>query len=341
MSEGQSSFLPCFRYRQSACSVEIKHIQPEVNGIRVERDGDKQSEFDSLLFHRWKDSMEKGCFRYTLDHVKCRTIPGEQGFVAQFNDKRTTKRRKPPRITDIRQPFNPDNFNFNKIKEGEKLFSFCPEEEDTMLQDAEKSTNLIIINDSPVDVGHVLLVPSINKCLPQVLTEESLHLALDMMLLSKHRGLRVCWNSLGALASVNHLHFHAMFLDHSLLVEKIDAVHLACSCYEVVNQSTRGFAFQLHGNTINTLARLIFKVSCYLTDRQVPHNMCMSRGDAFPLAMQEETPNKIDEPTTIRVLLWPKKPMFDFKDDPPFLNACIEPGGFLVMKDLSSRCHVT
>lgn len=48
--EVQCSVLPCFRYQQSACGTRKKHVQPGINGIRGESDGDKQSEVQIMLF---------------------------------------------------------------------------------------------------------------------------------------------------------------------------------------------------------------------------------------------------------------------------------------------------
>lgn len=50
-----------------------------------------------------------------------------------------------------------------------------------------KENNMIIINVSPITYGHVLLVPNIKSGLPQVFTESSLRLAMEVVALSKHR----------------------------------------------------------------------------------------------------------------------------------------------------------
>ena len=41
------------------------------------------SQFDDEIFKRWDNAMELGCFKYNLDFVKRRIIPGKYNFVAQ------------------------------------------------------------------------------------------------------------------------------------------------------------------------------------------------------------------------------------------------------------------
>merc|ERR1740122_679363 len=65
-------------------------------------------------------------------------------------------------------------------------------------------------NVNPVCKGHTLLVPDILAGLPQVLTEEALLLGLGFAARAAHR-MWLSFNSIGAGASVNHLHWQAFF----------------------------------------------------------------------------------------------------------------------------------
>ena len=69
---------------------------------------------------RWDETMQRGgVFRYSLDDVTTRVIDGRYGLVAQRNPKRFSHRRKPGDMQKLTQPFNPTQFNFNKIKKEE------------------------------------------------------------------------------------------------------------------------------------------------------------------------------------------------------------------------------
>lgn len=70
------------------------------------------------------------------------------------------------------QDFDPGRFNFTKIPQKEILFHLDQTaatarfEHSAMMSD---SPNLVLINVSPIEYGHVLLVPRVLDCLPQVL----------------------------------------------------------------------------------------------------------------------------------------------------------------------------
>ena len=70
----------------------------------------------------------------------------------------------------------------------------------------------LIVNVSPLTPGHFILVPFVRSRLPQVLTADALLLALVLVQASRRPDFRVTFNSLGAWASVNHLHLHGVYL---------------------------------------------------------------------------------------------------------------------------------
>lgn len=71
---------------------------------------------------------------------------------------------------------------------------------------------------SPIDYGHVLLIPRILDCLPQRLDEQSFLLAVYVAREAETPYFRVAYNSLGAFATINHLHFQVADLLIQLLV---------------------------------------------------------------------------------------------------------------------------
>jgi hypothetical protein len=64
-----------------------------------------------------------------------------------------------------------------------------------------------IINVSPIEYGHVLLVPRVMDCLPQLVDPGTVLLALRFAMEAANPYFRVGYNSLGAYATINHLHF--------------------------------------------------------------------------------------------------------------------------------------
>ncbi|XP_078592944.1 GDP-D-glucose phosphorylase 1-like isoform X2 [Branchiostoma floridae x Branchiostoma japonicum] len=303
-----------------------------------------RSKFDEELCRRWDEAMEAGIFRYKLDALQTKILPGTLRFVAQLNVKRAQERRAPQNIIGMNHPFDPKKFNFTKIKPGEVLFELCPERDSSHQENervsqngtasdeaptskkVKKSSHVVIINVSPLAYGNILLVPSLQDCQPQVLTEEALLLAIEMTLLSQHQGFRMGFNSLCAYSSVNHLHFHGYYLEHELGTESCvtvpfhSGIHVLNSDYPAL-----GFAFQLQGKDVTGLARQVYQVANYLQSHEIAHNVFMTRGTQF--GEDANSPNR-----TLRVYLWPRRPVTGAKDDFVFNPALCELAGHLPIK---------
>ena len=65
----------------------------------------------------------------------------------------------------------------------------------------------VFINVSPIEYGHVLLVPRALDRLQQLVDPASLRLALHFAREAGNPYFRLAFNSLGAYGTVNHLHF--------------------------------------------------------------------------------------------------------------------------------------
>lgn len=150
------------------------------------------------------------------------------------------------RIDEVLQPFDENKFNFTKIRQEEVLFRF--EESDNgkavFFHNASVTTsespNVVAINVriheptaricslifdttrclvtffflqvSPIGYGHMLLIPCVLDCLPQRIDKKSFLLAMSMAKEANTPFFRVGYNSLGAFATINHLHFQVVKL---------------------------------------------------------------------------------------------------------------------------------
>lgn len=187
--------------------------------------------------------MQKGLFRYDVTACETKVIPGKYGFIAQLNEGRHLKKRPTEfRVDKVLQPFDESKFNFTKVGQEEVLFQF-EASEDGEVQfhpsapiDVENSPSVVAINVcflslciilfltsyfskylyhlpstiqqvSPIEYGHVLLIPRILERLPQRIDRESFLLALHMAAEAGNPYFRLGYNSLGAFATINHLHF--------------------------------------------------------------------------------------------------------------------------------------
>ena len=76
-----------------------------------------------------------------------------------------------------------------------------------LLGQVSGSPNLVYINVSPIEYGHVLLVPKVLDDLPQLADPATMLLALRFCQAADNPYFRLAFNSLGAYATINHLHF--------------------------------------------------------------------------------------------------------------------------------------
>ena len=290
---------------------------------------------DQMLRRLWLDRMERGGFffyqlrRNELDADTRFTTPlgSEKPFCVQFNRHRGTQKRRGVAVTSVRQPFDPSGFNFLQVKLEEVLFILPsqsaadvsggddlrrgmggytadgtggtqPGGMTAMISLQGQSPHLVVINASPIEQMHCLFCPRTFDRLPQQLTPDSVEAALAFASLSRDPSLRMGFNSLGAAASVNHLHFHVYRLAAKLPLECSAARVLRTvrggTFAELVGYPIPGFVFQFAaftdpgvdggnggggrqaGRTKLTLLQLLHCCTAALQAHGAAHNLCIT-----------------------------------------------------------------
>ncbi|KAL1122151.1 hypothetical protein AAG570_003556, partial [Ranatra chinensis] len=163
-------------------------------------------------------------------------------------------------------------------------------------------TSYIVINVSPLEIGHSLLLPSLFLGLPQILTLKSLKLAVDILLTSGSPAFRVGFNGLCAYATVNHLHFHVYYLNCQMLLEYLDVEHLSGRCYQLPSTYPgRGYVFQIRSNDeIDPVLRDVATLTDYFIENNIAHNLYFSRGTSFGNSSSTSPRD------CVRIFLWPR-----------------------------------
>nr|XP_004658249.2 GDP-D-glucose phosphorylase 1 [Jaculus jaculus] len=317
--------IPDFVYGQKELTMEGIHWPRNAPGAL---DTLPVSRFDSALLSAWRQRVELGLFRYRLGELQTRILPGSVGFVAQLNIERGVQRRQPQNIKSVRQAFDPEQFNFNKIRPGEVLFRLHPEPNGQAV--LEQEDILVVINVSPLEWGHVLLVPEPARGHPQRLLPGVLRAGLEAVLLSLHPGFRVGFNSLGGLASVNHLHLHGYYLAHRLPVEGAPSTPLDPEGHMHLLQAfpAPGFLFYTSGSgpDLESLISRVCRATDYLSDHEIAHNLFITRGSP------PGKPSPSSPLTGVRVILWARKSSFGIKESGAFNVALCELAGHLPVK---------
>ncbi|XP_018620619.1 GDP-D-glucose phosphorylase 1 [Scleropages formosus] len=298
------------------------------------------SRFDETLRSGWSAKMRQGLFRYELGDLQTRVLPGALRFVAQLNILRGTERRKPQEISSIRQHFDAKQFNFNRIHSDEIVFEMSKEDggatgaEPPWSCERQRSHQdgagrmLVVINVSPLEFGHCLLIPDPALCLPQILTPFAIQIGMESIFLSSHPGFRVGFNSLGAFASVNHLHLHCYYLDHELRIESAPTKPLVPDkAFHCMTDFPPGFVFYTEGEHLEGMAATICQLTDYLAERNIAHNLFLTRGCPPKSCCSPSV-----ERSGVRILIWPRLSCFGAKEESAFNVALCELAGHLPFK---------
>ncbi|KAK8527190.1 hypothetical protein V6N12_054414 [Hibiscus sabdariffa] len=273
--------LPLYAFKK------LDKIDGDKDVLAIEDNEPPVAFLDSLILGEWEDRMQRGLFRYDVTACKTKVIPGEYGFIAQLNEGRHLKKRPTEfRVDKVLQPFDENKFNFTKVGQEEVLFQF-EASGDGEVQfypsapiDVENAPSVVAINVSPIEYGHVLLIPRILECLPQRIDRESFLLALYMVVEAGNPYFRLGYNSLGAFATINHLHFQAYYLAVPFPIEKAPTKKITTLKDEVIisellNYPVRGLVFE-GGYSLQDLSDAVSDACICLQENNIPYNVLIS-----------------------------------------------------------------
>ncbi|KAK4491744.1 hypothetical protein RD792_002519 [Penstemon davidsonii] len=270
--------LPMYAFNKEnkvVCEKDLVNNDPPVDFL------------DSLLLGEWEERMQRGLFRYDVTACETKVIPGKYGFIAQLNEGRHLKKRPTEfRVDKVLQPFDVNKFNFTKVGQEEVLFQFEANENDEVQLfpnapiDTEHSPSVVAINVSPIEYGHVLLIPRVLDCLAQRIDRESFLLALYMAVEAGNPYFRLGYNSLGAFATINHLHFQAYYLATPFPIErapskKITTTNGGVNISDILNYPVRGLVFY-GGKTLEDLANVVSDSCICLQENNIPYNVLIA-----------------------------------------------------------------
>ncbi|CAA3015343.1 GDP-L-galactose phosphorylase 1-like [Olea europaea subsp. europaea] len=280
------SKLPTYAFKN------VEHEMVE-NGIDLSCGrGPPMSFLNNLLLGQWEERMSRGLFRYDVTTCETKVIPGRYGFIAQLNEGRHLKKRATEfRIDQVLQPFDDNKFNFTKVGQEEVLFRFEPSKDNEMhyfpssaVDGSSGAPNVVAINVSPIEYGHVLLIPRVLDCFPQKIDHESFLLALHLARETADPAFRVGYNSLGAFATINHLHFQAYYLALPLPIEKAPTCRLmiikeptdtGVSVSKLLDYPVSGLVFEGEC-TLHNLSDAVANSCVFLQNSNIPFNVLIA-----------------------------------------------------------------
>ncbi|EDW18675.2 GDP-D-glucose phosphorylase 1 [Drosophila mojavensis] len=236
----------------------------------------KAQHYLNALKVRWMQLHDiPGLFAYQLQEARPgRKLPGKCGFYAELNADRTLKRRVPQTIESLSPTFRPKQFNFNKVDAMEVMMTIDEERDNAEVQ--------MIINKSPITKYHTLICPEVKKELVQRITCSALNFCITFMRNITDPNMRLGYNSPGALASVNHLHFHLLHIPRKLYIDNVELKPLAGNyVYRLKNKEpTEAICFVIGGrdsdDDVREKVQQIHQITEWLCNNQLPHNLFMT-----------------------------------------------------------------
>ncbi|KAI0488917.1 hypothetical protein KFK09_028756 [Dendrobium nobile] len=243
--------------------------------------------FLNKLLQRWEEKNDRGLFHHDIAACESKILPGDYGFIVRLIEGRDIKKRPTEyRMNKVLQPFDEKKFNFTKISQAEVICRF--EESDKNITNyvdaapifAHDSVNIIAINVSPIGYGHILLIPRIFERLPQRMDRDSLLLSLHLAREAASPNFKIGYNSLGAFATINHLHFQAFHLLMLLSAEKASTECIATlrggvKILRLLNYPVKGFVYE-GGTNLQDLAYTVCNTCTFLEVNNQPYNMLIS-----------------------------------------------------------------
>ncbi|CDW54002.1 hypothetical protein TTRE_0000227101 [Trichuris trichiura] len=219
--------------------------------------------------------MDNGHSLQSCQMYKC--LPGRLGLVAELRAEPCHRHRNFYIFRSVSERFSAYRFNFLKLCPNELFLQILMQiNEWPKSNDAAQGWHKIIMTTKLR--GHKpLLVPYMDKRLPQMLTVEGLITAVKTLLLSNCRQLALGFNSPLAMCEVNHLHFELLYCPYSSKLGDQPAEKIADGLYVLKEWLLPAVAVQMTAQHLNQFIRQCLLVSNHFVETNQPFNMILGR----------------------------------------------------------------
>eukprot|EP00439_Symbiodinium_sp_Y106_P014232 s8807_g2.t1 len=313
----------------------------------------KESVFDKLLLDGFSQVASKGLLRSQTSSIVRRTVEGNLGLVLSHSpDHFAKKRQMTGGDKQVVMSADPEAFNFNKV----------PSDELVGVEDSSEFAVSVLACGSPLAIGHMLLVPRMDAAAPQVLTTELLRCGLDLVGKSWRRDFRLLFNSMLGFASVNHFHYHGLYLEYcgfnqrQFPVERVERSTVGGGrtygklCVELLAESqwycrgfvlTAGSAIGAVGDPppadLEALATFAGNVIGLLQSRNIPHNVMITpyQGERKSRNLDDIFAEETWMPLAAspEVYIFPRRPEGKLREDSGLNAAICEISGLIMCHD--------
>ncbi|KAK9267464.1 hypothetical protein L1049_009890 [Liquidambar formosana] len=243
---------------------------------------EEQSILDSLLLAQWEERMWKGLFKYDVTTSEIKVIGGKRKFLAQLNKGWNMDCFPVPEENNVCHKGRP--FVFNWMKDHEELL-FCVahgEKANPELIPAAAVPNgaiLILINATPVEYGHVFLVPCGYSSLFKFLDARSLDMVTRIAVEINHCSFCLFYDC--CTPSASHPYFQGCYFPNPLPVELLPVMTLfgdgqaGIRICQVTDYPIRALLFESNDN-LKVLVEVVAEICSCLLGKNIPYNLLIS-----------------------------------------------------------------
>jgi hypothetical protein len=232
-------------------------------------------DFDAHLARLWDDRNATGVIEYGIEGLERKRL-GALGL--QLNRGR---QRKEEHLERQRRDDNPVVAPFGALPgtDFHRIHERHPRQR-LMDIDVDGRHLAINVNYAPILPHHFLLVPEPDANAPQVLTEQALRDADVLLNLSTDPTLVLGYNSLGAWASINHLHFQGVYYPTGRMNIMRAPRELVTECPRI--ERIRAFPFPaLVTSGSADLAVVTARLAHFLHAQNVPYTLLLTRTEHY------------------------------------------------------------
>ncbi|XP_031249525.1 GDP-L-galactose phosphorylase 2-like isoform X1 [Pistacia vera] len=255
---------------------------------------EEQSILDALLLAQWEERMWKGYFRYDVTTSEVKVISGRGKFLAQLTEEWSMDCLS--KAEDSKVCHQRDSFLFHRINHHEELL-FCVASSDKTnsefipLAAVPNGAILIIVNATPLEYGHVFLVPYGPSRL--YLDSTFLEMMLRVTVEINNDSFRLFYDC--SSAGATHIYFQGCYFPNHLPVELMHVDTFFSDGQKGIRISTvtdypiKTLLFE-HTCNIKIMVELISEICSHLQEKNIPHNLLISdHGKKIFLFFQKQT----------------------------------------------------
>ena len=231
----------------------------------------------NILRQKWKSQSVMEALRFYPDETVWTTLKGKLSVVIYLNKVRMKSRRQPGDFVALAPANNRISFNFNNVDKREILWS--------------DESDCIMVNASPAVRDHSMFIPDRQLILPQLVTSSSLEKAMRVQLNLNSSQFVVGFNSPFAGATVNHLHYHILYLPSFNLpitqfnFEKLEESNCKLLFSDSFYRRQYKIVIELKSDSLAFWAGIITRWVAKLTELNLSYNMVIMTPESGSLEL--------------------------------------------------------